>query len=137
MSPDNLPEAHRNQPTGYAAAEVDLPDVVLMNPGGRVVEVPGELAEKLLFENGYRRATETEAAPIAEYRKRTHPEILKRAEIRRVREQRHSVDELEAELAAEDAKAEKKSGPKAEKSEDDASGDFKESEETTKPRSRG
>jgi hypothetical protein len=101
MAPEDLlPSAHRQ--TSAEHVELDLPDVVLVNPGGRVVEVTGELAEKLMLENGYRRATENEAKSIEDYKKRTNPEILKRQELRRVRAERTLADQIEKELAAEE-----------------------------------
>jgi hypothetical protein len=127
MSPqDILPEAHRRESADRV--ELELPDVVLVNPGGRVVEVTGEMAEKLLLENGYRRATEKEAVSVEDYKKRTHPEILRRAELRRVRARRAEVDALEKELAAEEDAA-NASNEGADK------GDDKEPED--KPKSRG
>lgn len=102
MQPSDLiPAAHQNNAIEYQPEEADLPDMVLVNPGGRVIEVPGELGQELLLQMGYRRATEAEAKQIDDYKKRTHPEILKRAEVKRVRAQRQAVDELERELAGE------------------------------------
>lgn len=123
---DYLPAAHRNDPL-LVAPEEDLPDVVLVNPGGRVIEVTGAMAQDLLMQMGYRRASEQEAASYEDMKKRNHPELLKRAEMRRVREERARLDALEREIAAEDTKVET---PPTEPE------DIGPDEEAPKPRSR-
>lgn len=100
---DLLPAAHQNNAIDYAPAEPELDDMVLVNPSGRVIEVPGELGQELLTQLGYRRVTDKEAVQLDDYKKRTHPEILRRSEMRRVREARKEVDALEAEIAGEDS----------------------------------
>lgn len=78
----------------------DMGDVVLVNPYGRIVEVSGELATEYMGKVGFRRATPDEEAGYRKAILRQTPEYLRRQEIKRLREERAMLDEIEAEDAA-------------------------------------
>ncbi len=80
--------------------EQNLADVVLVNPGGRVVEVSGKQAVEYLSKAGFRKATPEEETNYRRAMIRQTPEYLRRLEKKRLIEEKQLLDEIDAEDAA-------------------------------------
>ena len=91
-----------NALSGQVNAQDQLPDVVMVNPGGRIVEVSGKQAVEYLAKPGYRRANEQEEINFRKAILRQTPEFLKRLERKRLSDEKKFMDELEAEDALND-----------------------------------
>lgn len=78
---------------GVAAQE--MPDVVVVNPGGRLVEITGESSVEYLAKPGFRKATPEEEANYRKAMLRQTPEYLRRMEKKRLQDEAAMYDELE------------------------------------------
>ncbi len=74
-----------------------LPDVILVNPSGRVVAVSGRNSAEYLSKPGFRKATETEEANYHKAILRQTQEFLRRLERKRLLDEKNFMDALEKE----------------------------------------
>lgn len=84
-----------NSLKGVQSQEV-LPDVVLVNPSGRVVAVSGRNSAEYLAKAGFRKATPEEEANYKRAVLRQSQEFLKRVERKRLVDEKHFLDDLES-----------------------------------------
>lgn len=77
----------------------NMPDAILVNSAGRLVEVDGKTAVELLSKPGFRKATPDEEARYRRAILRQTPQYLRRMEQKRLAEEAKILDELEAEDA--------------------------------------
>lgn len=75
----------------------ELPDVVLVNPGGRIVAVSGRNSAEYLAKAGFRKATPEEEAAHNKATLYQTQEFLKRMEAKRIRDEKNFIDNLENE----------------------------------------
>jgi hypothetical protein len=73
------------------------PDLVMVNPHGRIVEVTGKMVSEYLAKPGFRKATEEEEANYRKALVRQTPEYLRRRESKRLKAQKAILDEIEKE----------------------------------------
>jgi hypothetical protein len=93
-------QAQINALMGGQQVEYNAPDVVMVNPGGRLVEVTGELANEYLSKPGFRKATEEEEINYRKAMLRQTPQYLRRLEKKRLQDEASYLDELELEDAS-------------------------------------
>lgn len=86
--------------------EQNLADVVLVNPGGRLVEVSGKQAIEYLGKPGFRKATPDEEANYRKAIIRQTPQYLRKLEKKRLFEEKRLLDEIEAEDASDNVSIE-------------------------------
>jgi hypothetical protein len=79
---DYLPAAHK-QVSNESLAQDELDDMILVNPGGRVIAVTGEHGQDLLADGGFRVASAAEAKTYNDQILSTMPEVLRRQEQQR------------------------------------------------------
>lgn len=91
-----------NAISGQVSAGDQMPDVVMVNPVGRIVEVNGKQAVEYLAKPGYRKANEQEEINYRKAILRQTPEFLKRLEAKRISDEKKFMDQLEAEDALND-----------------------------------
>ncbi len=77
----------------------DLPDIILVNPSGRVVAVSGRNSAEYLAKAGFRKATPEEEANYQKAILRQTQEFLRRMERKRLVDEKKFMDELEKEDA--------------------------------------
>lgn len=86
--------------------EQNLDDVVLVNPGGRLVEVSGKQAIEYLSKPGFRKATADEETNYRKAILRQTPQYLRKLEKKRLLEEKQLLDEIEAEDASDNISVE-------------------------------
>jgi hypothetical protein len=89
-------QAQLNQLMGKATGQSQT-DLVMVNPGGRIVEISGEMVDEYLGKAGFRKATDEEEANYRKAILRSMPEYLRRREKKRLQEQAALLDSLEEE----------------------------------------
>ncbi len=76
---------------------VDLSDIVVVNPTGRIVEITGEMATEYLARPGFRKATPEEEESYRKAMIRQMPEYLRRQEKKRLQAEASMLDYLDDE----------------------------------------